>query len=152
MELSFAVFVICFSHFSSHIKFISHHCRNLSVLINHILFPPLVSGFPTLRLLDLSACCIDSWHQVLALGGMINLGELILDSNPIPSVLPRPTPVLSFENDTDSSSGSGGSSGSSGSSGVFAKMRDSLIHLAVVLENLEVLKHLLEEQRKENCY
>ena len=49
-----------------------------------------MSGFPTLRLMDLSGCKIDDWSQVLSLGRIKNLEELILDSNPIPSVLPCP--------------------------------------------------------------
>ena len=49
-----------------------------------------MSGFSTLRLLDLSACKLDDWRQVLSLRCIKNLEELILDSNPISSVLPRP--------------------------------------------------------------
>ena len=49
-----------------------------------------VTGFSTLRLLDLSACKLDDWRQVLSLRCIKSLEELILDSNPISSVLPRP--------------------------------------------------------------
>lgn len=52
-----------------------------------------VSGFSTLRLLDLSECRMNSWYQVLSFQKIPNLQELILDSNPIPSISPRSTSV-----------------------------------------------------------
>ena len=58
---------------------------------------PAVRGFPTLRLLDLSACGLHDWHQVLAFRALPQLRELALDGNPLPSVLPCPPdgfPVL----------------------------------------------------------
>jgi hypothetical protein len=56
----------------------------------------LVSGFSTLRLLDLSECRICSWYQILAFQKISNLQELILDSNPIPNIMPRSTPMMDF--------------------------------------------------------
>jgi hypothetical protein len=57
----------------------------------------LISGFPTLRLLDLSECRISSWYQILVFQKLPNLQELILDSNPIPNILPRYTTFPSIE-------------------------------------------------------
>jgi len=47
-----------------------------------------VTGFPALRLLDLSGCGLDEWSQVAAFGNLPSLQELILDNNPLPEVLP----------------------------------------------------------------
>lgn len=49
-----------------------------------------MAGFKKTRLLDLSNCKIDSWHQILTLRDLPDLAELILDSNPLPSVLQCP--------------------------------------------------------------
>ena len=52
--------------------------------------PPIISGFSTLRLLDLSSCGLYDWNQVLAFRSVPNLRELVLDANPLPSILPCP--------------------------------------------------------------
>ena len=51
-----------------------------------------VTGFKHIRLLDLSNCKIDSWYQILNFGDLPTLAELILDSNPLPSVIQCPAP------------------------------------------------------------
>ena len=48
----------------------------------------LVSGFETLRLLDLSNCGLNEWSQVAFFGELPSLQELILDNNPLPEVQP----------------------------------------------------------------
>jgi hypothetical protein len=53
-----------------------------------------VTGFKNLRLLDLSNCKIDNWHQILNFRDLPALAELILDSNPVPSVLQCPAARL----------------------------------------------------------
>jgi tubulin-specific chaperone E len=57
-----------------------------------------VSGFPNLRLLDFTSCNIDSWHQLLHFAKLPRLEELILDGNPISSILPCPCPTSSSHN------------------------------------------------------
>jgi Leucine-rich repeat (LRR) protein len=47
-----------------------------------------VTGFASLRLLDVSGCGLDEWSQVAALGGLPALQELLLDANPLSEVLP----------------------------------------------------------------
>jgi len=47
----------------------------------------VVTGFASLRLLDISACGLDEWSQVAVFGKLPRLQELILDSNPLPQVL-----------------------------------------------------------------
>lgn len=51
-------------------------------------FIHIVTGFPTLRLLDVSGCGLDEWSQVAAFGRLPVLQELLLDGNPIGEVLP----------------------------------------------------------------
>jgi tubulin-specific chaperone E len=57
-----------------------------------------VSGFPNLRLLDFTSCKIDSWHQLLHFSKLPRLEELILDGNPISSILSCPCPPSSSAN------------------------------------------------------
>jgi len=45
-----------------------------------------VTGFAQLKVLDISGCCISSWTQVLALGALPQLQDLLLDENPLTSV------------------------------------------------------------------
>mmetsp|Transcript_34143 Transcript_34143/g.34796 ORF Transcript_34143/g.34796 Transcript_34143/m.34796 type:complete len:359 (-) Transcript_34143:109-1185(-) len=49
-----------------------------------------IKGFSKLRVMDLSACHISSWRQVLYLGTLPCLSELRLDGNPISSTLSAP--------------------------------------------------------------
>ena len=48
----------------------------------------LVSGFGTLRILDISGCGLDEWSQVLSFSKLPSLAELLVDGNPLPSILP----------------------------------------------------------------
>jgi Leucine-rich repeat (LRR) protein len=41
-----------------------------------------VTGFSSLRILDVSNCELDEWSQILSLGTLASLEELILDGNP----------------------------------------------------------------------
>ena len=50
-----------------------------------------VSGFSTLRLLDLSGCGLNEWSQVVAFQHLPCLEELLLDNNPLPGVFPPET-------------------------------------------------------------
>ena len=73
--------------------------------------------------MDLSACKIDDWSQVLALRSIENLEELILDSNPIPSVLPCPTStsssqVIKVDTETGTVAGSEGETDCAGRCGL----------------------------------
>ena len=48
----------------------------------------LVKGFAHLRILDISGCALDEWSQVLSYAQLQSLAELLLDGNPLPSILP----------------------------------------------------------------
>lgn len=52
--------------------------------------PSVLSGFASLRVLDVSACQIYEWAQLLTLGSLPALKELLADDNPISKVLPCP--------------------------------------------------------------
>jgi len=47
-----------------------------------------ITGFTTLRLLDISSCNLDEWSQVLAFSKLPNLQDLLLDGNPLTKILP----------------------------------------------------------------
>lgn len=49
-----------------------------------------INAFVTLRMLDLSSCGLYDWNQVLAFRTLPALREIVLDSNPLSSVLPCP--------------------------------------------------------------
>lgn len=62
-----------------------------------------MTGFPILRLLDLSGCALDEWSQVSAFGTLPSLQELVLDNNPLlteilPPSLASSSPLLSLPN------------------------------------------------------
>lgn len=47
-----------------------------------------ITGFTTLRLLDISSCHLDEWSQVLAFSRLPNLQDLLLDGNQLSKILP----------------------------------------------------------------
>ena len=74
------------SRIISHVPFDNNSSQYNAIQYN----TAAVAGFKKMRLLDLSNCKIDSWHQILTLRDLPDLAELILDSNPLPSVLQCP--------------------------------------------------------------
>ncbi len=53
-----------------------------------------MTGFLALRILDMANCGITSWFQILSLGMLSSIQELVLDSNPISAIIPAPEGIF----------------------------------------------------------